>query len=96
MKPTPGKQGFVVTSGLTRRLIEADDARHARVLFLRDVPRANVLKVPHEAVFVHEATPENLLEFRKGKKAVFDDQLAMDLGDDRRGMVAGPKRGKRA
>lgn len=75
--PAPTK--FVVESGLTRRLVTATDAREARVIFLRDVPRGNLLSVPYEAVKVFAATPEMVAEFRKGKKAKFDGQLALDL-----------------
>lgn len=75
---------FVVASGLTRRLITAKDARTARVKFLQQVPRGTILKVPHEAVQVFEATDETLAEFGKGKHAHFDGQLALDLGEQRR------------
>lgn len=78
---------FVVASGLTRRLVSAKSARDARVKFLKQVPRGTILKVPHEAVQVWEATDANLAEFYKGKNARFDDQLALDLGENRQWFI---------
>jgi hypothetical protein len=73
---------FIVASGLTRRLVEADDPRAARVKFLQAVPRGNVLKVPHERVRVYAATEADVADFKAGKrKAKFDGQTELDLGD---------------
>ncbi len=73
---------FIVASGLTRRLVEADDARAARVKFLQAVPRGNVLMVPHERIQVFAATDADVADFTAGRrKAKFDTQIELDLGD---------------
>lgn len=90
-----GLSSFIVVSGLTRRLVEARDGREARVIFLRDVARATHITVPYDACLVFEATPENVAEFQRGRRAHFDGQLALELGDDNRsGPAAGPRRGR--
>lgn len=58
------KKPYVVTFGLTRRLVEAEDREHARLLFNMAVAIPELLKVARrEEVVVREATDRDLIEF---------------------------------
>lgn len=88
---------FIVTSGLTRRLVIAEDEEAAKQAFLLDVLRRS-LSTGRDAVTVHEASDAERAEFgRRARGAACDGQLELVLEDERRSKrrrEAGTKIGK--
>jgi hypothetical protein len=90
----------VVTFGLTRRLIEADNQPHARELFVEGAsPLGGRLKVASHEIFIREATDDDLREFyprrgahqlRKANEQLFDvDTVAPKQAKPRTGNYGG-------
>lgn len=74
---------YVVTSGLSRRLIEARDEEHARIEFCKDHPIRRQFAALDELLEVHVASPAELREFEKrprGAAPTMDGQVVLDLG----------------
>lgn len=79
---TPAKPRFVVRTGLTSRLIEADNEDMALQLFRAEVPMRGVLMLTADDVQIREATEEECAEFlRSRKRKPSEDQIAFALGD---------------
>lgn len=75
---TKTKQPYVVTFGLTRRLVEAEDREHARLVFNMAVAIPDLLKVARrEEVVVREATTADLIEFHPRSYASPLDQATL-------------------
>lgn len=75
---------YIVESGLTRRLIEAADAEEARTEFLVDHPARRLVSGLDQVIRIREAEDEEVVEFVRRRKAKFDGQTALELGDERR------------
>lgn len=80
--PKVDKPKFIVETGLTRRLIEADSVADALDLFKVEVPMRSVLLLEADAIRAHEATEQEITEFlRSRKRRPSEDQIAFELGD---------------
>ncbi len=73
---------FIVSVGLARRLIQADNAEQAVEKYLSDVPLRRSFSGVGNEVRVRPASVADVAEFQKRRGApVIDDQLALVLGD---------------
>ena len=75
---------FIVQSGMTRRLVEADDIEDARIEFLK--ARAMWRHVaPDEVIDIWPATDIEIADFRKRRRAQYEGQEVLELNDLRAG-----------
>lgn len=75
---------YIVESGLTRRLIEADNAEDARTEFLMDHPARRIAAGLDEVIRIREAEDQEVLEFARRRRATFDGQIGFELNDARK------------
>ena len=73
---------WIIETGLTRRLVEADDEAAAVSRFKYETPMRSVLLLAADDLQVHEATEEEIAEFQRSRKSrPIEGQTALDLGD---------------
>lgn len=74
---------FIITTGLTRRLVEGRDAEDAIAKFKYDTPTRSVtLMSIAEDLEIHRATEDEVAEFQRSRKrGPSEDQIAWELGD---------------
>lgn len=79
-------QCYVVTSGLSRRLVEAWNPDDAREVFCKDHPIRRAYAHLDELLEIHVATPDEIAEFEKRARGVvrIAGQGEFELGDARR------------
>lgn len=79
-------QSYIVTSGLSRRLVEAANESNAREKFCSDHPIRRAYAGLDELLEIHVASRDEVAEFEKKSRGVplIDGQLDWDLGDPRR------------
>lgn len=82
---------YIVASGLTRRLVEADSPYDAMQAVLSDKLLYRHLDIAPDDLHVEEATLDEIARFTRAKKKPSTDQLAMQLDDTRK---AGKTSGK--
>lgn len=72
---------YIVRSGLSRRLIEADSEEGARLQFIQDRPLRGHIPALDEFIEIWPARPLEIAEFqRKQRVPRMDGQTALDLG----------------
>lgn len=73
---------YIVATGLSRRLIEADTPDEALTKFKYETPRRAVLRTFDDEFDVHEATEDEAAEFVRHSRSLKpgDGQLALDVG----------------
>lgn len=75
---------YIVTSGLTRRLVEADNQGAAIDEFLAARPMHRMVAGWTDDVVVRPAEDEEIVEYVRRRRAQFDGQVAFELNDARK------------
>ena len=76
---------FIVQSGLTRRLVEADDVDWAMDEFLKARLVWRHIQDVDDAVEIWPASEQEIAEFQRTRRTLIDGQAQLELDDIRAG-----------